>query len=214
LIPLDVTRVNVPSPIGYERDGSPIWSIQGGADGIYYRDTRQPFLIADSGTSVTLATTQKTLWATGATSPTILPANYWSLGKTLKLTANLKWTAVANTNTLTLGMCYGAADAPACNVVGPAVTPVSGTSTFSVFMQGYATCRSIGTAGTLSLWGIALAPSGLTATGNISFPSAGVTVVSTIDTTVATNALSFQALRATAGADTVVATNIILEALN
>lgn len=209
-----VVRSGVPTPIGYRRDGSPIWEIEGGADGIYYRDLRQPFLIADSGTSVTLSTTQKTLWAVGATSPTILPANYWTLGKTLKLTANLKWTAVANTNTLTLGMCYGAADAPAANVVATAVTPVSGTSTFSVFMQGYATCRSIGSSGTLSMWGIALAPSGLTTTGNITFPSAGVTVVSTIDTTSGANALSFQALRATAGTDTVVATNIHLEAMN
>jgi len=121
---------------------------------------------------------------------------------------------VANTNAITIGMCYGSADAPAANVVGPAVTPVSGTSTFSVFIQGYATCRSIGTSGTLSMWGVAIAPSGLTTTGNITFPSAGVTVVSTIDTTSGSNALSFQALRATAAGDTVVATNIILEALN
>lgn len=211
---LSVTRIGIPSLIGWERDGSPIWDIKGGAGDIYYRDRRQPFLIADSATSVTLSTTQKTLWAVGATSPTILPANFWTLGRAVKITANLKWTAVANTNAVTIGMCYGAADAPACNVVATAVTPVSGTSTFSVNISGYAECRSIGSSGTLSLWGVALAPAGLTTAGPITFPSAGVTVVSTIDTTSAANALSFQALRATAGTDTVVATNIIMEALN
>jgi hypothetical protein len=39
-------------------------------------------------------------------------------------------------------------------------------------------------------------------------------VVSTTDTTVGTGALSFQALRATAAGDTVLATNIYMEALN
>ena len=209
---LDVIRRLGPS-MWVNKKGERFPEIAGGADGIFYVDTRQPWITADQG-NITLTTTQKTLWAVGATSPTILPANYWTVGKTLRLTANLKWTAVANTNTLTMGMCYGAADAPACNVVGPAITPVSGTSTFDVIAMGYATCRTIGTAGTLSLWGEFSVPSGLSTTGNVTFPSAGVTVVSTIDTTVGTNALSFQALRATAGADTVAATSIILEAMN
>jgi hypothetical protein len=152
------------------------------ADGIYYRDTRQAFLIADSGIlgrhllPARPFLTQKTLTLTpqkGAAGDvaTILPANYWTVGKTVKLTANLKWTAVANTNGVTIGMCYGAADAPAANVVATAVTPVSSTSTFSVFIQGYATCRSIGSSGTLSMWGVALAPAGLTTAGPITFPS-------------------------------------------
>ena len=186
------------------------------ADGIYYRDLRQPFITADQ-TGVTLATTQKMLWATGVTSPTILPANYWTVGKTVKLTANLKWTAVANANAITLGMAYGAADAPACIVLSSSIVPVSSTSVFSVFIQGYATCRSVGSAGTLSMWGMALAPSGLVAAtveGTFTFPSAGVTVVSTVDTTVGTNALSFTAARATVAGDTVVATSILMEALN
>ena len=186
------------------------------ADGLFYRDLRQPFITADQ-TGVTLATTQKMLWATGAASPTILPANYWTVGKTVKITANLKWTAVANANAITLGMAYGAADAPACISLSSAVVPVSSTSVFSVFIEGYATCRSIGTAGTLSMFGMAIAPAGLVAAsvgGLFTWPSAGVTVVSTIDTTVGTNALSYTAARATTAGDTVVATNIYMEALN
>lgn len=183
------------------------------ADGIYYVDSKQPWVTADI-TGVTLLTTQLQLWLVGATSPTILPANYWTVGKTLRLTANLKWTAVANTNGITVGMSYGSVAAPGAIVLSTAVTPVSGTSTFDVVMQGFATCRSIGTAGTLSMWGFAIMPSGLTTTGYITYPSAGVTVVSTIDTTVGTNCLSFTAARATTAGDTVVATSVILEAMN
>jgi hypothetical protein len=198
---------------GYDRHGVPVPGIEGAADGIFYRDLRQPFIVADIA-SVTLATTQKVLWAVGASSPTILPANYWTVGKTVQITANLKWTAVANTNGITPGMQYGAADAAACNVAATAVTPVSSTSTFDVFALGYATCRSIGTAGTLSMWGFFSLPIGLTVNSPATFPSAGVTVVSTIDTTVGTNAVSFQAARATAAGDTVVVTNLLMEALN
>ncbi len=150
----------------------------------------------------------------GASNPCILPANYWTIGKTVRLTANLKWTAVANTNAITVGMQYGAADAAAANVISQAGTGVSSTTTFDVIAVGYATCRSIGTGGTLGMWGYMLFPSGLIVAGIMNFPVAGVTVVSTIDTTVGTNGLSFQALRGTAAGDTVLATDIILEALN
>ncbi len=123
------------------------------ADSIYYVDRRAPFGIADYG-NISLTTTQKCLWTPGATNPCILPANYWiTLGKTQRLTTNLKWTAVANTNTITVGMQYGAADAAAANVVASAATPVSSTTVFNVFAQGVATCRLLGTSGTLSMWG-------------------------------------------------------------
>jgi hypothetical protein len=48
---------------------------------------------------------------------------------------------------------------------------------------------------------------------NFTFPSAGTTVVSTIDTTVATNALMFHAIRS-AGTDAVVCVGLCMEALN
>ena len=206
----------IPQILGYDRGGNPIWPIEGGADGIFYRDLRTPFVIADLA-ATTLSTTQKCLWPVGVPSVTVLPANYWTVGKTVKITALLKWTAVANTNAITFGMQFGAADANACNVISDARTTVSSTTTFSVFAEGYATCRSTGTAGTLSMFGRVSYPVGLVAASVGSFtvfPIAGVTVVSTTDTTVGTGALSFQALRATAGTDTVLATNIYMEALN
>lgn len=186
------------------------------ADTPLWRDLRQPFIIADQG-AITLLTTQLQLWAVGVTSPTILPANYWTVGKTVKLTANLKWTAVANTNAITFGICYGAAANPGCIVVTAANAALSSTTVFDVYAEGYATCRSVGSAGTLSMWGHVVFPVGLIASTvgcDQAFPSAGVTVVSTIDTTVGTNALSFTAARATTAGDTVVATSILMEALN
>lgn len=186
------------------------------ADTPLWRDLRQPIVVADI-TGVTLLTTQLQLWAVGVTSPTILPANYWYVGKTVKLTANLKWTAVANTNAITLGMSCGTVAAPGCIVLSAAMAAVSSTTVFDVVMQGYATCRSIGTAGTLSMWGFAIIPVGLIASTvqvGAAWPSAGVTVVSTFDTTIATNCLSFTAARATAAGDTVVATSVLMEALN
>ena len=205
-------RRQVPD-IAYVKDGEAIPAVSGGADGIFYVDSRQPFLVADQS-SVTLTTTAKTLWAVGASSPTILPANYWTVGKTLRLTAFLKWTTGTAGN-ITFGMNYGAADNPAAIVNTKTVAKIASVGPFGVFIQGYATCRSIGTAGTLSMMGFAYPSIDAVLSTNqpLPFPNDGTTVVSTIDTTVGTNALSFQA-KMSAGTDTIVATNIILEAMN
>lgn len=184
------------------------------ADGIYYRDLRQPFITADQ-TAVAPGTTATTLWAVGVSSPTILPANYWTVGKTVKLTAYLRWTSGTAGN-ITIGMSYGAASNPACIVNSTARAAVASVGPFGVFVEGYATCRSVGTTGTLAMWGHAQFPLGLmlsTVDQNAIFPTAGTTVVSTIDTTVGTNALMIHAIRS-AGTDSVVATNILMEALN
>jgi hypothetical protein len=183
------------------------------ADGIYYRDLRQPFVIADLPTTITLATTQKMLWPY-ANSPTQLPANYWTVGKTLKLTALLKITNGTAGN-YSFGMMFGAADAAAVNVASTARAFIASVGPFSCFIQGYATCRSIGSAGTISMWGMAyhdLAGMLSTSQPNV-FPPAGVTVVSSIDTSVGTNHLCFQ-MSASAGTCTVVTTSLIVEALN
>lgn len=212
--PRDIYMQDDFDPVAFVNErGEAVPSIAGGADGIFYRDRRTPFLIADQS-SVTLATTMKALWAVGASSPSILPANYWTLGKTVKLTANLKWTAGTAGN-VQFGMAYGAADAPTAVVATVARAKIASVGPFGVFIEGYATCRSIGTAGTLSMWGTAIADLGImlsTAQPNI-FPSGGVTVVSTIDTTVGTNALFFE-MNMSAGTDTVVTTDLLVEAIN
>jgi hypothetical protein len=177
------------APLGQRADGSPIMPIKGGADGIYYQDTRLPFLTADQ-TGVTLTTTQKMLWATGASSPTILPANYWTVGKLVKLEAFLKITTGTAGN-WAVGMAYGAADAPAANVVSRTSAKIASVGPFGAWIQGYARCRSTGTSGTLSMTGF-FHPSldvFLSTVLPMPFPNNGTTVVSTVDTTVGTNAL-------------------------
>ena len=180
------------------------------ADGPHYRDTRTPFVVADQA-GITLTTTHKALWSPTLT---LLPANYWWVGKTIKLTAYLKITTGTAGN-YTYAMAYGAGDNPTPKVQSSARAYVASVGPFGAFMQGYATCRSIGTAGTLAMWGMVytdLAAQLSTAQPNV-FPNDGVTVVSTVDTTVATNALTFQMI-ASAGTHTVVTTNLLMEALN
>ena len=183
------------------------------ADGIYYCDTRTPFLTADQG-AMTPTTTYKNIWTNGAASPTILPANYWTVGKLVRLTAYLKLTTGTAGNSA-FSMAYGAADAPAAVVATKTVAKIASVGPFGVFMQGFARCRSIGTAGTLSMWGMVY-PSidvFLSTVQPLPFPNNGTTVVSTIDTTVGTNSLFFQYLTS-AGTDSIVATEIVLEAMN
>lgn len=184
------------------------------ADGIYYRDTRQPFQVADLP-AITLATTLKMMWTPGVTSPTILPANYWTIGKTVKLTAFLKLVTGTTPGNYVFGMAYGAADAPACNVASVA-RAAAASQTFGAFIEGYATCRSVGTTGTLSMWGMVFVDLlGMLSTNQPNvFPSAGVTVVSTIDTTVGTNSLQFQMSRSGSTAETVQVVGLLMEALN
>lgn len=181
------------------------------ADGIFYRDLRIVPPILDQS-AITLATTQKALWAPAVT---VLPANYWWPGKTVALTAFLKFVTDGTAGNYVFGMGAGVGDAPAVIVVSSSQAGVT-AKTFGVIMEGYATCRTIGTAGTISMWGRAMPDlSGVLSTAQpIVFPTAGVTVVSTLDTTLGTTALTFQAQRSGAGVWTAAAVSIFIEPMN
>lgn len=185
------------------------------ADTPLWRDLRQPFVIADLG-NITLTTTQKMLWTPGAGNPLgNFPANYWTVGKTVKLTMLAKWTSGTAGN-IAFGMAYGLADAAAVNVVSATRAAIASVGPFLVRAEGYAICRSTGTAATMSLCGFVDFPIDLmlsTVGGSFGFPSAGGTVVSTFDSTLGTNGLFFQALRS-AGTDTVAPVWVGIEALN
>lgn len=186
------------------------------ADTALWTDLRTPWQVTDLP-SIAPTTTQKMLWAPGAGNPMgNFPAFYWDkVGKSVRLTALLKWTSGTAGN-IAFGMAYGAADAAACNVVSATHAAIASVGPFLVYATGIATCVSIGTAGTLSMSGMVFFPIDLmlsTVGNNMGFPNAGVTVVSTIDTTVATNGLFFQALRS-AGTDAIVPVKVTLEALN
>ena len=182
------------------------------ADGIFYRDTRIPVSVVDES-SIATTTTAKAAWPVART---ILPANYWWVGKTVKLTAMLKQTTGTAGN-LTYSMALGTGDNPAVIVSSAARAKVASAGPFTCFVQGYATCRSlgVGTAATISMWGCAQPSLGLMLSTStpITFPDAGVTVVSTFDPTLATLALTFQVTES-GGAGTIVVVGLLMEALN
>jgi len=182
-------------------------------DGPFYRDLRAPVSIIDES-AITLATTQKALWPVART---ILPANAWYVGKTYKITAALKLVTDGTAGNYVFGMGYGAGDAPAVIVISASRAAVVSFTGLAI-MEGYATCRSlgVGTAATLSMWGIIVPELGAVLSTNqpILFPTAGTTVVSTFDPTVGTNALTFQAQRSGAGVYTITTVGLFMEALN
>ncbi len=182
------------------------------ADGIFYRDTRIPISVVDES-SIATTTTAKAAWPIART---ILPANYWYVGKTVALTAMLKQTTGSAGN-LTYSMGLGTGDNPAVLVSSAARAKIASIGPFTCFIQGYATCRSlgVGTAATISMWGFAQPSLGLMLSTStpITFPDAGVTVVSTFDPTLATLALTFQVTES-GGAGTMLVVGLLMEALN
>jgi hypothetical protein len=181
-------------------------------DGPYYRDTRMPISVIDES-SIATTTTAKACWPVART---ILPANYWTVGKTVKLTAMIKQTTGTAGN-LTYSMALGTGDAPAVIVASTARAKIASVGPFCTFIQGYATCRSlgVGTAATISMWGLAVSDLALmlsTTQPNV-FPPAGATVVSTFDPTLGTLALTFQ-ITESGGAGTMVCVGLLMEALN
>jgi hypothetical protein len=206
-----VSMLRDPRLRGIDRRGRAIWDIAGGADTALWRDVRQPYTIADQS-AITLASTQKALWTPALT---ILPANYWYVGKIVKLTAFIKAVTGTTPGNYAFAMAYGAGDAPAPIVASVARAAVA-SQTSVIMIEGYAICRSIGTAGTLSMWGHARADLALMLSTNQPslFPSGGTTVVSTIDTTVGTNAVTFQMSRSGSTAETAAAVGLVFEALN
>lgn len=180
------------------------------ADGIYYVDSRQPWVTANQG-NITPTTTLKSCWAAG---PTLLPANYLFVGKKLRLTANIILTTGTAGNSQ-WAMCYGTGDNPGVQVVTATRAKIASVGPFGVYITGILTCRSVGTSGTVAMHGIVVPDLGafLSTTDNWVFPSNGTTVVSTIDTTLATSSITFQ-YSTSAGTDTITTTDITLEAMN
>jgi hypothetical protein len=183
------------------------------ANGIYYVDTLLPNIVADQG-AITPTTTHKACWATGSNGPTLLPANFWYPGKLVRLSAYLKLTTGTAGNSA-FAMALGTGDNPAVLVATATRAKVASVGPFGVYMQGYARCRAIGASATVSMWGCVTPDLGafLSTTGEWVFPSNGTTVVSTFDSSLATLSLTFQYLTS-AGTDSVVATDIVLESMN
>lgn len=179
------------------------------ADG-YVNVRRQAWLPADEA-AITLATTQKALWLPGKT---LLQAGFWYPGKIVKLTAFGKATTDGTAGNYVFEIGLGAGDAPAALVIGATVAGTTAQTNVTWSAEGYAECRTFGTAGILRMWGkwepaVALVASTLQP---YKMPNATPADI-TFDFTVNTNALTFQCQRSGAGVWTMTTTSIVLEEL-
>jgi hypothetical protein len=182
------------------------------AGGNDYRDMGAAIEILDQG-AITLSTTQKALWAA---SKTLIPASDFKVGRTWKLTAGLKLVTDGTAGNYVFGAGIGTGDAPAVIVIGPTVAGTV-SQTLMAVMEAYMTVRALGASGTVSIWGEIRASVGILASTlqPYIFPSAGGTVVSTLDMTLNTGAFTFQAQRSGAGVWTATCVGVpLLERLN
>src|SRR6266542_854224 len=104
------------------------------ADGIFYRDSRQPWVLVDQ-TAVTLTAADLNLFPANIT---LLPANYWREGKTVKLTAWGKMTTAATPGNLVVGIGIGAANPPTLVKKSAAAALIANKTDLSWEFEAYA----------------------------------------------------------------------------
>lgn len=181
------------------------------SDGGYTNVRQQAVLPADES-AITLATTQKALWLPAKT---LIPTGGWRPGKIWKLHVFGKATTDGTAGNYVFEIGLGAGDAPAALVTGATVAGTVSQTNVTWEAEGYAECRTFGTAGILRLWGawrpcVALVASTLQP---YTMPNATPADI-TFDFTVGTNALTFQCQRSGAGVWTMTTTNIIFKEEN
>lgn len=189
-------------------------------ESIYWNESIGPgsASVADEG-NVTPTTTAKAIWApvnVGAAGA--LRAGFWIPGRAVEMRATVKLAIGATPGNITASMAYGSAtspDNPAC-IVSSVARAATASQTVTSIWYGFAKCRTDGTAGTLSMSGFMVADlAGIASTSQpLVFPNGGTTVVSTIDTTVGTNALTFQVTYSGATPGTVALLDLDLRVLN
>lgn len=184
------------------------------SDGIYYRDTRQPFVIADQA-AVTLLTTDLNLFPKELV---LLPANYWTVGKTIKLTAWGKMTTALTPGNIVAGIGIGPQLNPPTIVKKSAAAALIASKTdLSWHMEAYVTCRTVGAAGansTLMMYGRFEPHVGLvlSTAQPILIPDSANAPVS-FDATISNN-LTLIANRSGSTAETMATQGLYVEALN
>lgn len=164
------------------------------ADGLYYQDTRQPFMIADQ-TAVT-GTGEALLWPANYTS---LVANYFTVGKMVQINVAGKITTAASSpGNLTLTARYGTTTGGTSLAASAATALNTSKTNITWWSQLYVVCRATGsgTSGSLLAW------------GNFSYDGAGA-----VFSTAANNPMGIPATApAAVGVDTTSAQGIILDA--
>jgi hypothetical protein len=181
------------------------------ADGIYYHDSRTPFIIADE-TGVTGATTDK-LIAPGAR--TALPANYFTAGKRLRLTYLFRYTTGTTPGNLGMEIYYGTTDAGGTLLASSGAVALVGTKTnITCKATAYVQCRLVGSSGSLLAWGEFVSdPASAVLTNNYLLVPATAPAAITVDTTSA-QGINIQLKNSGANTSSYTCHDIIFEALN
>jgi hypothetical protein len=184
------------------------------ADGLFYVDSRQPFLSADAG-QVTLAVTNKAVIPV-ANIP-VLGSNYFGyIGKAMRITLFGRITTAATPGNGQWNVYWGnGADANG-TIIGSsaAVALTASQSNLSWRMECIIRCRAIGATGSLFVTGEWRANVGAVAASlQPMLIPASVPAAVTVDTTVA-NVISPQFLRSGSTAETLQVHDVSYEALN
>lgn len=121
--------------------------LQGGdpinAGGLYYQDTKPPFLLGDVA-AVTLTAAMKQMWSTADFTPTF--QTDWFDGKLFMLRCFGRITTAATPGNLTVQMGYGVADAAGAIATSAALTLIASQTSMSWRFEGRFRCRSKGVA--------------------------------------------------------------------
>lgn len=152
------------------------------ADGLFYRDSRPPFMIADQ-TAIT-GTTEALAWPATYSS---LPANYFGQpGKAIKFTAYGKiTTAGASQGNITITVRYGTTTGGTSLGASTATALVASATNIPWRIEFYVYCRAIGTSGALMMMGKWESTSAVIASPSTLFMPASAPAQTTVDTTTA-----------------------------
>lgn len=181
------------------------------ADGLFYVDTRPPFLVADVA-AVTLATTDKALYPAGAFP--VLGAGYFGWpGKALKITLFGRITTAVTPGNGTFDVYWGTgADANGTLIMtGTAVALTASQTNLSWRAEFIVRCRAVGTSGSLMCTGWAKFNEAVLAATQL-YPASAPAAV-TVDTTVA-NIVSVQYKRSGSTAETMQVHELVVQPLN
>lgn len=186
------------------------------SDGIFYRDSKAPFNIADF-TAITLSTTSLMLWPS-AGSPSATPAGYWSANKKMKITVFGKMTTALTPGNLTAEIRYGTTDNGGTILqTSPAVALTASKTNISFVFEAYVTSRAgISASGSLFAWGRFIPDQAgllIPAANNPMIIPASAAAAVTVDTTVASG-INIQFKRSGSTAETVTVQDLLVEALN
>jgi hypothetical protein len=183
------------------------------ADGLFYRDTREPFIGADQA-AVTLATTAKAMYTPSA--HPVLGGQYWArIGKKMHYRAFGKITTAATPGNLNIDVYYGTG-ADANGVIlgsSAAMTLIAAQTNISFQVDVWVSARSLGSAGTLFCTGQAQFGTAVIAAGTFLIPASAAVVSAAVDLTAA-NIISIQFRRSGSTVETAAVQDLEVEALN